>query len=60
MTKYSYKIELSAQTEGEADKKMKALMVLAKKLSTRELEKLADVIEHDPVKTAFAKKALGV
>lgn len=60
MKKYSYDISLEAATEKEADMKMKALSVLAKKLSTTELLKLADIVQNDPVKTALAKKALGV
>lgn len=60
MSKHSYTIVIEATTEKEADTKMKALTVLASKLSPKELEKLADIIKNDPVKTALAKKALGV
>jgi len=60
MSKQSYTIIIEAATEKEADTKMKALTVLASKLSPKELEKLADIIKNDPVKTALAKKALGV
>ncbi len=60
MKKYQYDIAISANSEQEADSKMKSLMVLTSKLNTRELERLAHVVENEPVKTAFAKKALGL
>jgi hypothetical protein len=60
MSKYSYELQLSASSEKEADKKMSALTIIASKLSEKELEKLADIIKNDPIKTAFAKKALGI
>lgn len=60
MKKYTYEISIDAASEKEADTKMKALSVLAKKLSAKELEKLADIIQNDPQKTALAKQALGV
>lgn len=71
MNKYSYELQIAANTEKEADEKMAALTQLAsklsvsalstlsKKLSGAELEKLAWVINNEPVKTALAKKALG-
>ncbi len=60
MQKYSYEIVVEAPTEKDADTKMKALTVLASKLTAKELEKLAHIVKNDPVKTAMAKKALGV
>lgn len=60
MKKFNYDISIEAASEAEADAKMKALSVLAKKLNTKELIKLADIVQNDPVKTAIAKKALGV
>lgn len=60
MKKYNYEIEIQATTEAEADTKMDAIGILLKKLSAKELAKLAHVIQHDPLKTAIAKKALGV
>ena len=60
MKKYQYEISIEAKTENEAEAKMKALAVLASKLSEKELTKLAHVIKHDPIKTALAKKYLGV
>jgi hypothetical protein len=60
MNKFIYKITIEAASEPEADSKLKSLVMLAKKLRTNELAKLAEVIEKDPVKTALAKKYLGV
>jgi hypothetical protein len=60
MAKYHYDISIEAKIETEADAKMTALTTLASKLSHAELTKLAHVIKHDPVKTALAKKYLGV
>jgi len=60
MKSYNYKLSLEETSEGDADAKMEALSTLAKKLSVKELSKLAHVIKNDPVKTALAKKYLGV
>lgn len=60
MKSYTYKISLEEKTEADADAKVEALTVLAKKLSTKELTKLAHVVKTDPVKTALAKQYLGV
>ena len=60
MKKYHYDISIEAKSETEADAKMNALTILASKLSEKELCKLAHVIKHDPIKTALAKKYLGV
>lgn len=57
---YHYEFKIEAATEAEADNKMKALTVLAQKLKEKELTKLAHVIKNDPIKTALAKKYLGV
>lgn len=53
-------MDISAKSEKEADTKMKALTVLAAKLSDTELEKLAYVVQNEPGKTALAKRALGL
>ncbi|MBS1586510.1 MAG: hypothetical protein JSS82_13295 [Bacteroidetes bacterium] len=60
MNKYNYTITIAAKTEAEAVEKMKALTVLASKLTSKELAKLAHIVQHDPVKTAMAKSYLGV
>lgn len=60
MNKYQYDISIEAKYEREAEAKMNALTTLASKLSEKELTKLAHVIKNDPIKTALAKKYLGV
>lgn len=60
MKKYDYDISIEANTESEAHAKMAALTILASKLSEKELSRLAHIVKHDPVKTALAKKYLGV
>lgn len=60
MAKHSYELSLEAATNKEADTKMQALVTLASRLTANELEKLAWIVKNDPVKTAMAKKALGV
>ena len=60
MTTFNYEINIEATTEAEADTKMKAITVLVKKLKSAELAKLAHIVQNDPIKTAMAKKALGV
>ncbi len=60
MKKFHYDISIEAKSEPEADAKMTALTTLASKLSQTALTKLAHIITHDPVKTALAKKYLGV
>ena len=60
MNKYQYDITIEAKTESEADAKMTALTILASKLSQKALTKLAHTIVNDPIKTAMAKKYLGV
>lgn len=60
MNKHNYSISIPAKTEAEAAEKIKALSVLATKLTAKELLKLAHTVQHDPVKTAMAKAYLGV
>ncbi|HTB31730.1 MAG TPA: hypothetical protein VK808_06875 [Bacteroidia bacterium] len=60
MTKFNYAITIEAASKAEADTKMKALTILASSLSTKELDKLGWIVKNDPIKTALAKKALGV
>lgn len=58
--KYSYEISIEAPTQQEAEAKLKAASVLMQKLKANEIARLAEVVRNDPVKTAFAKKALGL
>jgi hypothetical protein len=60
MKSYTYKLTLEEKTEKDADEKIDALSVLAKKLATKELARLAHIVKTDPIKTALAKKYLGV
>jgi hypothetical protein len=60
MPVYEFDAKVEAPTLEEASAKMKAAAILMRKLKTAEIVKLAHVVEHEPVKTAMAKKALGV
>ena len=60
MPKHSYDIDITASNEQEANAKMKAVMTLLSKLTTKELEKLAHIIQNDPGTTALAKQFLGL
>lgn len=60
MNKYNFEISIEAQTQQEAEVKMLSATVLMQKLRAREIAKLADVVKNDPVKTALAKRALGL
>ena len=60
MTTFKYQMQIQATEEKEAESKMRSLSVLASKLSAAELAKLSDIVANDPVKTAMAKKALGI
>jgi len=58
--KYSFEINIEAQTADEASAKVQAASTLMQKLTAREIGKLAEVVKNDPVKTTLAKKALGL
>lgn len=60
MTNYNFEITIKAESSQDAKSKLQSTVVLLAKLTTTELEKLADIVKNDPVKTALAKKALGV
>ena len=60
MKDYNYNIRIPAVLEKEADEKIAALAILASHLTAKELTKLAHIVKTDPVKTALAKKYLGV
>lgn len=55
---HQYDFTIEATTEKEAEQKINALAMLACKLKTNELVKLALVVEKDPVTTRLAKKFL--
>ena len=60
MRDYNYNMRISALLEKDAIAKMEALTILAAHLSAKELTKLAHIVKNDPIKTALAKKYLGV
>lgn len=60
MRKFTSEFSVPAQTQPEAETKLKALSILATYLTARELEKLAHVVKNDPIKTSLAKTYLGV
>jgi hypothetical protein len=60
METYQYDINIMAAAEAEADNKMQAIVTLVSYLTAQELTKLAFIVEHDPVKTALAKRYLGM
>lgn len=60
MNKFSFEISIEAENSKEAEAKVAAAIVLLRKLNTKEIKKLADIVQNDPIKTALAKKALGV
>lgn len=60
MQKFSYDAVLTEKSQSDADMKMAGLMVLAAKLSAKEVDALAKVVKDDPAKTNMAKMALGL
>lgn len=60
MTKYNFDISIEAANQQDAVTKMQAATILMQKLKPHEIKKLAEVVKNDPIKTALAKKALGV
>jgi hypothetical protein len=60
MKKFRYEITIEATEEKESVLKMQAVVILVSKLTAKELDKLAYIVKHDPVKLAMAKNALGV
>lgn len=60
MNAFEYEISVAANSEAEAEEKMQALTVLAAKLNAKELSKLVHILKHDPIKTALARKYLGL
>ena len=60
MKKFNCDFSVPANTEKEAETKMNALTILASFLTAHELEKLAQVVKNDPIKTSMAKAYLGL
>lgn len=60
MANFTSDFTISAETKQEACAKMEAIQMIVSKLNTKELVKLAEIVEKEPMKMALAKKALGV
>jgi hypothetical protein len=60
MPKITFDITIEASTKEEAVSKMKSLVTLCSRLKTKELGKLAHIVEHDPKTLSIAKAALGL
>lgn len=60
MQKFTFEITIEATIQEEATEKLKAATILMQRLKANEIRKLAEVVKNDPVKTTFAKKALGL
>lgn len=59
MRKFEYEISVPAETQGEADRKMKAIVKVVPKLTAEEWEKIAEVVSS-PVQLALIKAKLGI
>ena len=57
MKKFEYDITVQANTQQEADQKMKALVTILNKLSKDELIKIAEVVSN-PIRLALIKNKL--
>lgn len=60
MANFTSDFTISAETRQEAETKLKSIQMIVSKLNTKELVRLAEVVEKEPMKMAMAKKALGV
>lgn len=60
MNKFSFEITIEGETQKDAEMKLKAAAMLMQKLRPNEISRLAEVVKNDPVKTALAKKYLGL
>ncbi len=57
MKKYEYDITVTAESQSEADSKMKSLITILNKLSHDELKKIAEVVSN-PIQLAVIKSKL--
>lgn len=53
-------VPVESGTQAEAAEKLRYALVLTKHFKAHELKRLAQVAEHEPLKVAIAKKALGL
>lgn len=60
MQKFTYKITLEAENEKQAQEKITALTVMARKLTAREIKKISEVVEENGSTLKTAKNFLGL
>ncbi len=60
MQKFTYKITLEADNEKQAQEKIAALTVMARKLTMKELKKISEVVEENGGTLKMAKNFLGL
>ena len=53
-------VAMDGATQSEAAEKLSCLLRVARKFNLREVKRLAEVAEKEPLKVAFAKKAMGL
>jgi len=56
----TYKISFEAESEAQAQEKMRALVAIVKKLSAKELKKLAEIIQENGSTFQSAKQFLNL
>lgn len=54
------KVGAHGNDQGDAAERLKQAIKLTKLFTARELRRLVEVAENEPVKIAFAKKAIGL
>jgi hypothetical protein len=57
MSKFKYEVSVPAPTEKEAERKIKAATSIMSKLTTEEMEKIAEVVSN-PIQLAIMKSKL--
>lgn len=60
MQKFTYKITLEADSEKQAQEKMAALTLMARKLTAKELKKISEVVQENGSTMKTAKNFLGL
>lgn len=60
MQKFTYKITFEAENEKQAQEKMTALTVMARKLTAKEIKKISEVVEENGSTLKTAKNFLGL
>jgi hypothetical protein len=57
MKKFDYDITVTAESQGEADSKMKSIIAILNKLSVKELKRAEEVV-NNPMELAVLKSKL--